>query len=270
MIINVGSLILSASRFKVWIVCPATSQVYLFDFLSRAFEMIGGVPKEIIIDNASTMMDESRTETSCGKVNSKFQQFADDFGFEIKPCIRARPNTKAKVENPMRIIDEIMNYNGKLKDLVELQNKLDKITEETNSRICQGTGYPPILVYSKEKEFMLPLPHEKICSYYKIKTSYVTVNTNSLITYNKNQYSVPAELIGKKVAIKVVESTLQVFHDTKLVTIHEISTKKITYKEADHVQMMKITFKNKENVEEYAKTHLKELEKFNEQLSDVM
>ena len=60
------------------------------------------------------MMDVARTERSVGKVNPKFQQFADDFGFNIVPCVRARPNTKAKVENPMRVIDEIMSYNGLL------------------------------------------------------------------------------------------------------------------------------------------------------------
>lgn len=105
-IFNVGSLILSASRFKYWAICPSTSQAYLFDFLTNAFEALGGVPKEIVIDNASTMMDKARTERSDGKVNPKFQQFADDFGFNIVPCIRARPNTKAKVENPMRVIEK--------------------------------------------------------------------------------------------------------------------------------------------------------------------
>lgn len=34
-----------------------------------------------------TVMDEARTEYSSGKVNVKFQQFADDYGFMVKPCI---------------------------------------------------------------------------------------------------------------------------------------------------------------------------------------
>ena len=53
-----------------------TNQKYLFDFLANAFEIIGGVPKEILIDNASTMMDKARTEQSEGKINPKFSQFA--------------------------------------------------------------------------------------------------------------------------------------------------------------------------------------------------
>lgn len=53
------------------------------------------------------MMDKARTEHSEGKINLKFQQLANNFGFDIVPCVKARPNTntKAKAENPMRIIE---------------------------------------------------------------------------------------------------------------------------------------------------------------------
>ena len=130
MTFNVGSLVLSASRFKVWTICPSTSQDFLFDFLANAFETLGGVPEEILVDNASTMMDQARTEHSKGKINSKFKQLADDFGFKIIPCVRARPNTKAKVESPMRVIDEIMNYNGILNDIGELTDKMNQNTKD--------------------------------------------------------------------------------------------------------------------------------------------
>lgn len=270
MILNVGSLVLSASRFKVWAIYPSTNQNHLFDFLSNAFESLGGVPKEIVIDNASTMMDKARTEHSDGKINGKFKQLADDFGFSIYPCVRARPNTKAKVENPMRIIDEIMNYNGVLEDLQELHEKMSVITNEANSRVCQATGLPPILVFNKEKEHLLPLPHDKICSFYKNETVQAKVNTNSLFKYKHNMYSAPPDLIGKNITIQVSENNLHVYYNKKLITIHSITEKKINYHNDHHLKMLGLTFKGKEDVSEYADKHLKELEKFNEQLSEVM
>ncbi len=272
MILNVGSLVLSASRFKVWTIYPSTSQNHLFDFLANAFEMIGGVPKEILIDNASTMMDKARTEGSQGKINNKFKQLADDFGFKVVPCVRARPNTKAKVENPMRIIDEIMNYNGIVENLEELHKKMSIITNEANSRICQATGLPPILVFNKEKEHLLPLPHDKVCSFYKNITASVKVNTNALFKYKQNMYSVPPELIGKTIIIEVTEDNLYVYYNKSLVTIHNISKKKVNYHNDHHVDLLGITFKgqDEETVSEYANKHFKELEKFNEQLSEVM
>jgi transposase len=271
MLLNVGSLILSASRFKVWNIYPSTSQSHLFDFLSNAFEAIGGVPEEIIIDNASTMMDEARTENRKGKVNSKFQQLADDYGFKVKPCIRARANTKAKVENPMRVIDEIMNYNGVVKNLEELHEKMSKITNEANLRVCQATGIAPILVFKKEKEHLLPLPNDKICSFYKNITVQAKVNTNSLFSYKQKMYSVPPDLIGKNVIIQVIENNLYVYYNKKLITVHSISDKKVNYHDEHHFKMVGITFpKKKDDIEEFAKKHLKELEKFHEQLSSAM
>lgn len=272
MMLNVGSLVLSASRFKVWTIYPSTSQNHLFDFLANAFEIIDGVPKEILIDNASTMMDKARTEGSEGKINIKFKQLADDFGFKVVPCIRARPNTKAKVENPMRIIDEIMNYNGIVENLEELHKKMSIITSEANARICQATGLPPILVFNKEKEHLLPLPHDKVCSFYKNVTTSAKVNTNALFKYKQNMYSVSPELIGKTIVIEVIENNLYVYYNKSLVTIHSISENKVNYHNDHHIQMLGMTFKgqHEETVSEYASKHFKELEKFNEQLSEIM
>lgn len=270
-IFNVGSLVLSASRFKVWTICPSTNQSYLFDFLANAFETVGGVPKELLIDNASTMMDKARTERSKGKTNPKFQQLADDFGFKIVPCIRARPNTKAKVENPMRIIDEIMAYSGTLNNVEELYDKMNVITNEANARICQATGLPPILVFKKEKEHLSPLPHRKICSFYKNITETARVNTNGLFKYKGNMYSVPAKLIGKIITIEVADDNLNVYYNKKLITIHSISNKKVNYHEKHHIEMLNLTFRNKEEEEMRlcVDNHFKEMEKFNEQISTI-
>lgn len=269
--LNVGSLILSASRFKVWTITPSTNQKYLFDFLANAFETIGGVPEEILIDNASTMMDKARTEKSKGKINAKFSQFASDFGFEIKPCIRARPQTKAKVENPMKIIDEIMNYNGILTNLEELHEKMNMITNEANTRVCQATGLPPIIIFNKEKEHLLPLPNAKVCSNYKNSTYSTKVNTNSLFRYKDNLYSVHSDLIGKTVVIEVIEDNLNVYYNKKLITIHQISINKINYNKDHHTELIELIFRNKEKEElkDFTEMHFRELEKFNEQLSAI-
>ena len=86
------------------------TQDILFSFLDEAFEIFVGVPTEIVTDNMKTVMDEARTEYSDGKINIRFQQFADDYGFRVHPCIAGRLQTKAKVEAPMKILDEIRAY----------------------------------------------------------------------------------------------------------------------------------------------------------------
>ena len=269
--IHIGSLILSASGTKVYGVYPSMAQDCLFDFLSSAFSELGGVPYELLIDNAKTMMDKARTKSSPGKINMKMQQFADDFGFKIKPCIASRPQTKAKVENPMKIIDEIYNYNGALSNFNELYEKVKIICKEANSRINQKTNLPPILVFQKEKEHLQPLPSVNVCSSYKLTVKKLNININSLFNYKSNKYSVPTKYIGKTVTVKVLDNTLYVYYSKKLITTHKISSKKINYLTEHHLQLAKMTFPHYGETKTivYAKNHLEQLEVFNEQLSNV-
>lgn len=96
--VNIFVLLLSYSRFQVYRVSLSKTQDILFSFLDDAFETFGGVPDEIVTDNMKTVMDEARTKCSAGKVNNKFQQFADDYDFKVRPCIAGHPHTKAYVK----------------------------------------------------------------------------------------------------------------------------------------------------------------------------
>jgi len=111
--VNVAVLLLSYSRFRVFHLNISKSQSVLLSFMTEAFETFGGVPKVIVTDNMKTVMDEARTEHFSGTINNKFAQFAQDFGFKVQPCIAGRPNTKGKIEAPMKLLDEIHAYQGK-------------------------------------------------------------------------------------------------------------------------------------------------------------
>ena len=154
-VINIFVLLLSYSRFRVYRLSLTKTQDILFHFLDDAFQAFGGVPGEILTDNMKTVMDEPRTEYSKGKVNNRFQQFADDYGFDVKPCIAGRPNTKSKVESPMKILDELKAYSGEL-NYEQLVNKLKKINNRENSRLHKSYDMIPLFGLQKEKDFLQP------------------------------------------------------------------------------------------------------------------
>lgn len=79
--INIFVLILSYSRFRVYRLSLEKTQDVVFSFLNESFEAFGGVPKELLTDNMKTVMDQLSTAYQREKVNNKFQQFADDYGF---------------------------------------------------------------------------------------------------------------------------------------------------------------------------------------------
>ena len=254
--INILVLLLSYSRFRVYRLSISKTQEVLFSLLNDALETFGGVPDEILTDNMKTVMDEARTESSQGKINVFFQQFADDYGFKVKPCIAGRPCTKAKVEAPMKILDEIRAYSGRL-DYAELCELVERINNRINSQTNQGTGRIPLLYFEKEKAFLNPLPTEEIRKHYRIATYRSKVNPSSMVTYKNSQYSVPPEYIGKEMKLQIYDNYIHVYYNTNLVTLHSISSKKLNYHEKHYVAIAQQahSFK-KEDIESRAKENL--------------
>ncbi|MDC4239896.1 IS21 family transposase [Clostridium tertium] len=255
--INIFVLILSYSRFRIYRLSLEKTQDILFSFLNESFEAFGGVPKELLTDNMKTVMDQPRTAYQSGKVNNRFQQFADDYGFKVRPCIAGRPNTKAKVEAPMKLLDEIRAYNGTL-NFDELHELISKLNNRINGTCHTSTGKIPVLHLEKEKDFLLDLPTEQIRNRYSIITTSVKVNRQSMISYKSNQYSVPPEYINKKLKLQVYDNQLHLYYNTNLVTIHEIKNQKLNYHDNHYLQISYLTFKNsKYEMNEIAKNNLK-------------
>ena len=200
--VNIFVLLLSYSRFRVYRVSLSKNQEILFSFLDDAFET--------------------------GKVNNKFQQFADDYGFKVQPCIARHPHTKAKVEAPMKILDEIRAYNGKL-NYMKLVELVTRINNRVNAQVNLGTGRIPLMYYNKEKAFLNSLPADNIRKPYQIATNTVKVNHSSMFNYKGCQYSVPPEYIDKIVSLQVYDGYIHVYCNTEFITIHQLSSKKLNY-----------------------------------------
>ena len=200
--VNIFVLLLSYSRFRVYRVSLSKNQEILFSFLDDAFET--------------------------GKVNNKFQQFADDYGFKVQPCIARHPHTKAKVEAPMKILDEIRAYNGKL-NYMKLVELVTRINNRVNAQVNQGTGRIPLMYYNKEKAFLNSLPADNIRKPYQITTNTVKVNHSSMFNYKSCQYSVPPKYIDKIVSLQVYDGYIHVYCNTEFITIHQLSSKKLNY-----------------------------------------
>lgn len=254
--INVLVLLLSYSRFRVYRLSLSRTQDVLLALLNDAFETFGGVPQEIVTDNMKTVMDQSRTDASKGKVNVRFEQFAKDYGFQIRPCIAGRPQTKAKVEAPMKILDEIRAYSGRL-DYTELCELIERINNRINSQVNQGTGRIPLLYFEKEKAFLNPLPTEEIRKHYRIDTYRSRVNPSSMVTYKNSQYSVPPEYIGREMKLQVYDNYIHIYYNTTLVTLHSLSSKKLNYHEKHYIAIAQQSHSfPKEDIESRAKENL--------------
>lgn len=257
--VNVFVLLLAYSRFRTFYLSISKSQSVLITFLTESFEAFGGVPKTIVSDNMKTIMDEPRTEYQKGKVNERFEQFAKDMGFEVKPCIAGRPRTKGKVESPMKLIDEIHAYQGKF-DYEELYQFVQKLCDRINNSYNQGTGKIPILALKKERNLLSPLPHERIRDSYKIDQILVKVNKSNMITFKSNQYSVPPGYIGQTVRLQVYDNHIFIYYNTELIVQHQVSQSKINYKPEHYVEALARGLPSSTNIEELARKNLEAID----------
>ncbi|GGK09451.1 IS21 family transposase [Lentibacillus kapialis] len=235
--VNVCVVLLCFSRFRTFHISISKSQSVLLSFLTESFEAIGGIPKTMVTDNMKTVMDDPRTEYKQGKVNERFYQFAKDMGFEVRPCIAGRAQTKGKVEAPMKFIDELHAYQGKF-DYEELHQYVQKLCNRINNSYNQGSGKIPILAFKQEKDLLSPLPNERIRDHYKIDHTLVKVNPSNMVVYKSNQYSVPAGYIGKTVGLQIYDNHIYVYYNTELIVQHPINQSKLNYKPEHYTEAL--------------------------------
>ncbi len=219
----IPTLTLSWSRYNSRILTLDTKTETLLSFLASTFESIGGVPREIVIDNLKQFVDKARYKEEPAIFSNAFYEFCKDYGIKPVACMPYRPQTKGKTETQNKVIEQLKNYNGKYTDLIDVHEMLDVINKEDNENISQATKFPRVFLLEKEKGDLLPLPSPEIRQKYHLTLNQVTVSKESLINYKSNKYSVPKKFIGLKVGLVTKRDELHVYYNNKIITIHQIT-----------------------------------------------
>ena len=199
-------------------------QPVVFRCLINAFEHFGGVPKKVMFDNMSTVVD---VNAKPARVNVRMEQFAKDFNFEIVKCKPRSPQTKGTNEARNKMLDWVRPFDNEFKDVSELLNVIDQINFKMNHVVCTGTGLPPITLFTKEKDHLNPLPQNDLTSYYC--KAEVTVNNQQLIYYKGSMYSVDKSYIGETLRIEECSDKLLLYYKSSLIEIHQISNNRIRF-----------------------------------------
>ena len=256
---HVFSYKLGYSRYPVFIYKSSRTREDVIDCLIASFKNTGGVPKEILFDNMSSLVTFKDGHAT---ISPKIQAFAKDFNFKIKRCKPYHPFTKGKVEAANKFIAWILPYEGEFeteKDLIEI---LSGINKKVGTRICYETGLTPVLLLQKEAEYLQPLPDINIVESYTAKTRRTTVTKDSMITYLGCKYSVPHQYIGKTVCLSVTKDMLYIYYSTDLISMHSISNRRLNYKEEHYKQLLKYSIKNEDSIDELAETNLRQMDEF--------
>lgn len=212
--------------------------------LINSFIKMGGVPRELLFDNMSTVANTQATPKQPTKAISCM---AGDFGFKIRFCRARRPRTKGTVEAKNKVIDWIRAYEGEFETLEELADIVETINKDMNITINQETQMSPTALFYKEKEYLCPLPDRDIIDAY-LKPNKHKVSDESLIRYGNSRYSVDPKLIGEEVTVDILDNKLYIYYNGKLVTFHALNENPINY-HAGHYKTLMEGKVNKEDMD---------------------
>jgi len=186
-------------KSETWIACHI-----------NMFNYFGGVARLLIPDNLKTgIIKNTRYDLI---LNRNYSEMAEYYDTAVVPARVDRPRDKSAVEGTVRhtstwIIAALRNR--KFFSISELKEAVSDKLEEFNTKdFKRREGSRRTAFLNEEKAFLKPLP---IAPYEPAVWTTATVQRDYLITDGKNKYSVPFDLIGEKIDIRITRNTIEAF-----------------------------------------------------------
>ena len=175
----------------------------------HAYEYFGGVTRVLVPDNLKTgVTSNTRYET---QLNESYRELAEYYGTAIVPARVRKPQDKGLVEKSVGFSTTWITAalrEHKFFSFAEVRNAVAERLEVINTKPFQKRpGSRREAYLAEEKEFMLPLPKRR---YEPSVWKQQTVGNDYLISDGLNKYSVPFDLIGEQVQIRLTKDMVEV------------------------------------------------------------
>lgn len=187
----------------------------------NAFRHFGGVTEAIMPDNLkSAVIKTHRYEPV---INVNFKLFCDHYGCSVVPARVRKPKDKSHVENMVKIAYQRLYARlnpEELMSLEDLNKELKRLLEESNQTPLTGKQVSRHDQLELERPALLPLPERG----YELRTiKQVTVMKNGHVYLHEDQhyYSVPFELIGKKLKLQYSRTCVDLYDNYELIASHK-------------------------------------------------
>ena len=186
-------------KSETWITCHVNMYAYF-----------NGSTRLLISDNLRTgVVSNTRYDTV---LNKSYSEMAEYYDTAVVPTRVDRPQDKSHAEGTVKhtstwIIAALRNR--KFFSMHELKEAVFAKLKEFNAKDFQKREGSRLAAFiNEEKSFLKPLPASP---YEPAVWSTATVQKDYLMTDGKNKYSVPFDLIGEKIDIRLTRNTIEAF-----------------------------------------------------------
>lgn len=203
---------------------------------ANAFAFFGGVPARCMVDNLrSAVLQHAIGQDPV--LNPRYKDFADHYGFAVRPCNVGQAHEKGRVENAVGYVKKNFLAGLELSDLAHVnpaaRQWLDTVA---NVRLHGSTKRPPAELFQAEKPTLRPLPSRP----YDVGILRpVRASRQFRVTVDTNTYSVPAAYAGAALLLKLYPDCLCLYHQDKLIARHvRCYDRQRDFEDPDHPQAL--------------------------------
>lgn len=197
-------------------------QAAWFAGLEGAFAHFGGIPREVLMDNAKSLVERHNVQTREVVFNERLHAFARHWGFTPKACAPYRPRTKGKDENGVGYVKKNALAGRPFASWAALEAHLAQWQREVADVRRHGTtGEAPRSRFERdERSALAPLNGRP--PYTQARELHRIVNSEACVEIDTHRYSVPWRLIGESVTVRVTGEDLVVSHAGRDVARHDV------------------------------------------------
>jgi transposase len=188
--------------------------------MEESFRAFGGVPQQMLVDNARALVKTHNVETGEVVFSEKFAQFARYWGFKPRACAPYRARTKGKDESGVKYVKRNAIAGRSFDSWEELESWLMEWTRDVaDVRVHGTTGEQPIVRFDRlERSKLQPLPEKG--PFLSEREFARKVHNDACVEIDRNWYTVPWTLVRTWVQVVVRDRTITISHGGKEVATH--------------------------------------------------
>lgn len=216
--VKVAHLRLCNSRAFLCVAYPRETQEMVFDAHILGFDFFGGVCRKGIYDNLKTVVNKILKGKE-RNFNNRFSRLCSHYLYEPIGCTPAAGWEKGQVENqvglarrrfftPLLRVKDFKELNKILKEQCIAWAKTHKHPTQSDKTVWE--------VYEEEQPFLINLPPP----FDGYAERPARVAPTSLVTYDRNRYSVDCRHVGRTVQLRVYAERIVIVKDGEVVGDH--------------------------------------------------
>lgn len=187
----------------------------------NAFEFFKGLTNRLRSDNLKSAVNENTRYSLI--LNESYLDMCNHYDIQPSPARPYKPKDKAKVEQMVGFLTRnvlMKARNEKFYSLQQANTYLLGLTIKANASNFQNKGGNREMLYKDELNFLKPLPIQRY-EYSEFKLAKALPNYHILA--DRNYYSVPYQLRGIYLSVKLTKSLVVIYKDHVQIACHQRS-----------------------------------------------